>query len=153
MAPFMFQDDLINIAEGLPEAREANIKVDTLLKQHGLSLNKDKSVCIVIGTKKQKDKASDSMEEEPLMCGDFETKEKEEEKWLGQILSQAGLADCVEKTMIARVGKIKAACLEIVQIVNDWRTGVVGSIETAILLWEAGIIPSLLHGAGTWVEM
>ena len=26
-------------------------------------------------------------------------------------------------------------------------------METAILLWEACCIPSLLHGAGTWVEM
>ena len=29
----------------------------------------------------------------------------------------------------------------------------VGGMETAILLWEACCIPSLLHGAGTWVEI
>ena len=26
-------------------------------------------------------------------------------------------------------------------------------METALLLWEACCIPSLLHGAGTWTEM
>ena len=38
-------------------------------------------------------------------------------------------------------------------MVNDWRAKVVGGMETAILLWEACCVPSLLHGAGTWMEM
>ena len=75
------------------------------------------------------------------------------DKWLGQQLSSHGLADSVRKTIEARIPKIKGACLEIVQIVNDWRSRAVGGMETAILLWEACCIPSLLHGAGTWVEI
>ena len=43
--------------------------------------------------------------------------------------------------------------MEIVAIVNDWRASVTGGMETALLLWEACCLPSLLHGAGTWVEM
>ena len=123
------------------------------MKQRGLALNKDKSVCVVVGNKNQRIKTNDQIKSEPLLCGDFETKPKEEEKWLGQILSGVGLADCVEKTVAARTGKIKAACLEIIQIVNDWRAGVVGGMETAILLWEACCISSLLHGAGTWTDL
>ena len=71
------------------------------MKQRGLQLNKDKSVCVVMGSKKQR----------------------------------------------------KETSLEIAQIVNDRRSQVVGGMESAILLWEACCIPSLLHGAGTWVEM
>ena len=153
LAPFMFQDDLINLAEGLPEARLANSKVDAVMKQRGLSLNNDKSVCVVIGSKKQKAEVTEEIVKNPLLCGSFETKEKEEEKWLGQIISSAGLSDCVERTVTARSGKIKAACLEIAQVVNDWRAEVVGGMETAILLWEACCISSLLHGAGTWTDM
>ena len=149
----MFQDDLINLAEGLPEARISNYKVDIVMKQWGLALNKDKSVCVIIGNKKQKSKASEEIEKDPLLCGDFVTKEKEEEKWLGQIISAGGLADSVEKTVTARIGKIKAACLEIVQVVNDWRADAVGGMETAILLWESCCISSLLHRAGTWTDM
>ena len=48
---------------------------------------------------------------------------------------------------------MKGACLEIFQIVNDWRAEVVGGLESGLMLWEKCIIPSLLHGAGTWVEM
>ena len=80
MAPFMFQDDLINVVEGLPQARIANEKVNTLMKQRGLALNKDKSVCVIMGTKKQRIKANEDLKIEPLICGDFETKPKEEKK-------------------------------------------------------------------------
>ena len=38
-------------------------------------------------------------------------------------------------------------------IVNDWRLRVAGGMATASMLWEACCIPSLLHGAGTWVQM
>ena len=131
-SPYIKQDGLINLAEGLPEARIANSKVDVVMKQRGLALNKDKSVCVIIGNKKQKSKASEEIEKDPLLCGDFVTKEKEEEKWLGQIISAGGMADSVEKTVTALIGKIKAACLEIVQLVNDWSADVVGGMETAI---------------------
>ena len=36
---------------------------------------------------------------------------------------------------------------------NDWRSHIIGGMETGILLWEACCVPSLLNGAGTWMEM
>ena len=77
MAPCMFQDDLANGSEGLLAARVANKKVDFLVKQRGLQLNRDKSVCVIVGSKKQKKEASAELEEKPLQCGDFTTKEKQ----------------------------------------------------------------------------
>ena len=59
----------------------------------------------------------------------------------------------VAKTVATKEGKIKGACLEIAIIVNDWRAKAVGGMETALMLWEACCIPSMLHGAGTWVEI
>ena len=52
MAPCMFQDDLTNGSVGLLEARVANCKVNFLIKQRGLQLNKDKLVCVIAGSKK-----------------------------------------------------------------------------------------------------
>ena len=66
------------------------------------------------------------------MCGSFETKEKQEDKWLGQILSAKGLADSVARTVATREGKIKGACLEISLIVNDWRARAVGGMESRV---------------------
>ena len=38
-------------------------------------------------------------------------------------------------------------------MVEDWRSQVVGGMESALTMWEACRVPSLLHGAGTWVEI
>ena len=38
-------------------------------------------------------------------------------------------------------------------MVEDWRSQVVGGMESALTMWEACCVPSLLHGAGTWVEI
>ena len=54
------------------------------------------------------------------MCGNIGTKLKNEFKWLGQILSSSGLAGSVAATVKDREGKIRGACLEIAQVVNDW---------------------------------
>ena len=112
-----------------------------------------KSICIIIGTKKQKQDATKEIAEEPLICGSFETKEKQEDKWLGQIISAKGLADSVARTVASREGKIKGACLEISIVVNDWRSRAVGGMETALMLWQSCVLPSLLHGSGTWTQM
>ena len=55
--------------------------------------------------------------------------------------------------MRSREGKIRAAGREIATIVEDWRSRAAGGLDTAILLWEACCIPSLLAGCGAWVEM
>ena len=61
LAPLIWMDDILNGTEGLDQARKANTKIDLLLKQRGLSLNKDKSVCLVIGSKTQKKSATEEL--------------------------------------------------------------------------------------------
>ena len=153
MAPLLWLDDILNTAGGLDEARQINSQINRVMKQRGLSLNEDKTVCIIIGSKKQKLKASAELKKDPLFCGHFVTKEKQTDKWLGQMLSSRGLADCVAETVSSKLGKIRGASLEIALVVNDWRAKQIGGMETALMLWEYCCIPSLLHGAGTWVEI
>ena len=50
-------------------------------------------------------------EKYPLMCGLFETKQTNENKWLGLIISSKGLADSVSKTVASREGKMCGACM------------------------------------------
>ena len=88
---------------------------------------------------KQKDIVRRELEVNPLMCGGFETKLKEQFKWLGQILSSGGLSESVAATVQDREGKIRGACLEIGQIINDWRSQAVGGMDTALLLWEPAV--------------
>lgn len=46
LAPMMFMEDLLNGSEGLNQARLANANIDCMVKQRGLKLNEDKSVCM-----------------------------------------------------------------------------------------------------------
>jgi hypothetical protein len=153
MAPLIFQDDIIHAAQGIKEARSANQKIDRVIKQLNLQWNEDKTFCTAIGSKKQLNQLTRELEKEPLMCGHFETKLKKQFKWLGQIISSGGLGESVAATVESREGKIRGACIEIAQIVNDWRSQIVGGMETALKLWEVCCIPILLHGAGTWTEI
>ena len=153
MAPLMFQDDLIHSTEGVKQARIASSKFDIVLKQLNLRLHEDKTVCIVMGSRKQKQNIKTELENQPLMCGSIETKLKDRVKWLGQILSTDGLADSVAATVAAREDKITAASREIGQIISDWRAHLVGGMETALFLWESCCVPSLLNGAGTWTQI
>ena len=153
LAPLIFQDDVIHTVQGIKEARLANCKMDKVVSKLNLCLNQDKTVCLVMGSKKQVREVWSELESNPLMCGSFETKIKHSFKWLGQILSCGGLSESIAATVEARESKIRGACIEISQIVNDWRAKSAGGMETALLLWEACCIPSLLSGAGTWTEI
>ena len=105
--------------------------------EKNLRLNEDKCVVITIGTKKQREETNIQLKTNPTMCGKFEMKQAEKEKWLGQQISAGGLAESVAETVAAKEGKIKAACIEVANIVNDWRTEIVGGLETAMISWEA----------------
>ena len=153
MAPLLFQDDLLHCTEGVKEARIASRKIDIVLKQLNLRLHEDKTVCIVMGSTKQRQKIKMELQKQPLMCGSIDTKLKDKVKYLGQILSTNGLADSVAATVAAREDKILAACREIGQVISDWRAHVVGGMETALFLWESCCVPSLLNGAGTWTSI
>ena len=121
MAPCLFQDDIIHGAKDVNKARVASNKVANMMKEKNLKLNENKCVVIALGTNKQREKVKEEIEKNPIMCGDFEMKMAEKEKWLGQQLSAGGLAESVAETVNSKEGKIKAACLEIANIVNDWR--------------------------------
>ena len=72
LAPTLFQDDLANGAEGITQARVSSAKINLLIKQRGLRLNEDKSMCLIFGSKKQKQIASSIFDSNPLKCGQTE---------------------------------------------------------------------------------
>ena len=82
LAPLIFQDDVIHGAGGLEEARMANLRIDRVVKGLNLRLNEDKTFCIVMGTRKQKQEVKLGLERQPLMCGGLEIQLKDKFKWL-----------------------------------------------------------------------
>ena len=74
IGPLLFQDDLLEGSLGILEARSANIRVSMVMKEKRLGLNKDKSVCLVWGTRSQQEGVKEELKEEPLKCGEVTIK-------------------------------------------------------------------------------
>ena len=53
-----------------------------MMAEKNLKLNEDKCVVIAMGTKKQREKVKVELETNPIMCGGFQMKTAEKEKWL-----------------------------------------------------------------------
>ena len=153
LSPLIFQEDLLEGSHGVLEARAANIKVNRVMLEKRLTLNRDKSVCLVWGNKVHKEKVKKELEEKLLMCGDVNIKVVKCDKWLGDYLHSDGLAESVTETIRQREGMVKGAALEIAELVDDWRARTVGGFTTGLSLWESCYIPSLLYNAGSWLNM
>jgi hypothetical protein len=80
----------------------------------------------------------------PLKFGDFVMKEKEQDVYLGDVLSSGGLAASVEAIIAHRMGRIKGSINETAAILKDWRMQCIGGMIGAWDIWEMSIIPSLL---------
>ena len=153
MLPVMFQDDIMRGADSVLAARAGNVKVDSVINSKQLKLNQDKTCFILFGRKKEVERARKEIEGSPIICGNFVTKEKVLDKWLGDIFHQGGLAASVHATIEDRKAKVKGACYEAETIIEDWRSQVVGGFMGALDLFELAILPTLLYNAETWVGM
>ena len=90
-----------------------------VMKEKRLCLNKDKSVCLLWGTVKQKNDIKKELKKDPLKCGEVEMTMTDCVKWLGDFLHTDSLAASALETIIQREGKVKGAALEIAAIVDD----------------------------------
>ena len=99
------------------------------MKSKQLCLNQDKTSFILFGKKKQVEESRQFIEAGPILCGNFITKEKVCDKWLGDMFHQDGLAASVLATVRDRDAKIKGACYEVAAIVEDWRSQSIGGFS------------------------
>ena len=148
--PLAYQDDILKGSKDVLAARVGNIKLATMLEDKGLEAHPDKTCFIVCGSKKFKEKAEDDIKKQPLMFGNFEQKQREHDKYLGQILHGGGLEQSALATVQDRAGRVKGATMEVRSIIEDFQMQAIGGMMAAWELWEKAIIPSLLSGSGTW---
>ena len=152
LLPQMYQDDIFSLTNSINASRASKFKVDKVMKTKQLCLNPDKTCYIMFGKTKQLEEARKLLEKEPMMCGSFVVKEKECDKYLGEIFHSESLDRSVLETIKARSGKINAVSREIKAIIEDYRADVVGGALCGLELWRLCVLPSLLASCGTWVE-
>ena len=131
--------------------KSSNIKLAAMLQEKGLEAHPNKTCLIVCGSRKYKQNVEKDLSRNPLMFGQFTIKQKESDKYLGQVLHVGGLEESEAATVRERLGRIKGATMEIKSIVEEFQMPAVGGMMAAWELWEKALIPNLLSGAGTWL--
>ena len=87
----------------------------------------------------------------PLELGNFTVKQKQSDRYLGQILHSEGTQASVAATIADYQERINGAIFEVKSIVEEFEMQAIGGMMSAWELWEKALLPSLLSGAGTWV--
>ena len=122
-----------------------------MFRERLLRCHPTKTCYLIVGLKKWKKKVKEELEARPLMFGSFPMKEKDQDVYLGDILSSEGLGASVEATVRHRMAKVKGAMYEVAAIMADHHMQAMGGMEVAWQIWEKSFIPSLLANCGSWV--
>ena len=146
-----FQDDILKPSSDIFTAQAGMTRLAGFLEERGLDAHPDKTSYLVCGTQEYKRKTNKQLKKMPLVFGNFPTKRKVSDKYLGQILHEDGLEASVKATIEDRTGKIKGAIFLTKTIIETHQMQGIGAMAAAKTLWEGAIVPSLLHGAGTWI--
>ena len=153
LQPLLFQDDISRVSTSLKTAQSGNNKMEAVMETKLLDFNHDKSVVIVMGSKKNKKDIEEEMKKQPLtLCGKI-MKNTTTEKYLGDVISSEGLAESVTATVLKRKGIAIASILETKAVIEDCRANAVGGLVVGIEIWELAILPQLLNNSETWTNI
>ena len=117
-----------------------------------LNYNLQKTVVIIMGSKKARESLREQFEEENLTLSGEKVDIVREETYLGDQLG-ISVSESVSLTIKKRIGLVKKGIFEIKSVVENYRSQVVGGIKTGILLWETCLLPHLLLNCSTWMEI
>ena len=124
-----------------------------MMDEKGLKCHPDKTVLILIGTKKFMQEANEEIKKDPIKFGDFKVKVVDEEVYLGDVISARGLEASIDGTVRKRLGKVRGAMYECRAVMSDYRMQAVGGMAGAWDLWEHAMLPSLLNNCSSWIGM
>ena len=127
--------------------------MEAVMETKLLDFNLDKSCYILMGSKKNKLETETELKSNPLTLYGKEMTKVHTEKYLGDMISSDGLADCVLKTVLRRKGQVVSCILETKAVVEYYRSMVVGGITAGLEIWELAILPFLLNNSETWFEI
>ena len=94
--PQAFQDDIARLADGGNSTNYGNVKIAKMLQLKGLDCHPTKTTYIVIGTTKYKRDIEEQLQNNPVVFGSFQCKPKQEDKYLGDMISANVLAASVQ---------------------------------------------------------
>ena len=147
----VFQDDIAKMNDNLGQARDACTKIDKMLKRKQLSVNYDKSKFLIFGKNKYRKKVLKNIEKDPMIMGGQQIQHSSVEKYFGDLIHEKGCEQSIKETVNKRIQGLTSKADEIIQIAESPIMGGLGNSTIAFRLFEAQIIPALLHNAESWI--
>ena len=105
-----------------------------------LNIN-DKSSYLLCGKYDKIKDIQNELKKNPLSIKSELIKQKDKEKYLGEIISSRGVADSVKMTIDDRKGRIIASVFELSSIIEDFRLQVAGGLMSGLKIWLFGLLP------------
>ena len=153
LRPLLFQDDVARLSDNIRSAQIGNDRMESVAETKLLDFNTEKSCFLVFGSKKRRLELESGMKSNPLMLCNNPMPQENSAKYLGDILSAAGLRDSVAATIEKRKPCVSRAIYETRAIVDDCRSGIVGGLDAAFQIWELAVLPMLLFNAECWQDI
>ena len=115
------------------------------MESKALEVNISKSIFMLAGRKRNVEKIRQEIEKNPIKYNGTKMKEKLTEKWLGDIIDVKGNKESSLASINERKYRIFNSINETVAIIEDSRLNRLGSMKSAVSIWELAILPALLH--------
>ena len=149
----ILQDDISKMNDNLKQAREGCEKIDETLKRKQLSVNYDKSKFLVMGSKKFRKETLEEVSKNPMKMGGVIIGHSDKEKYLGDYIHENGCRESISETIKARMNGLNKKCDDIIAVSEAPLMSSTGNSLSAIKLFEAQVIPALLHNSETWIDI
>ena len=149
----ILQDDISKVSDTLEQARDGCKKIDETLKRKKLSVNYDKSKFLVLGSRKFRKKTLEETKANPMTMGGVVIEHSSNEKYLGDYIHEEGCRESISATIKARMNGLNKKCDDIIAVSEAPLMGCTGNSLSATKLFEAQVIPALLHNCESWLDI
>ena len=151
--PAAFVDDVATARGSAEGAREAGERLTEVLTNLTLRAHPEKTVNLVIGTKRQREVVQKQLSENPMIIQGFEVQEKDEDQYLGMNFSNKGVRESITRTLDKRGGKAVGKTKLAKAVLKDERIQAIGWLDAARVLYQGTITPTLTYSSIAWVRM
>ena len=148
--PRAYVDDAKVMSGNPRQLRSAGHKVSDAFDDLSLQINPKKTKILVIGTGAKARKMRDDLKSNPVIIQGHEISIADQDTYLGMKISQAGVLDSISKTFEERKANAWNKLYSFKKMLRHPAMQMNGFIKSAVTLFRATIIPTLLYSCESW---
>ena len=151
LSPLMYVDDIAKTCKTPIESKEMGEVITSSLGYLRMEAHPDKSGLLVFG--RSREKLKEEILKNPTKVQDFEMGFKTSETYLGMQFAEKGASESITETLLTRRIKCMTKSVELAKNLEDDRIQAVGWLVSAVNVFNAVIVSTLLYGCGSWTNM